>query len=42
MLVFNPLKRISVDDALQHPYMSTRYSSDMDLPVEVPIDMDID
>ncbi|GJW68822.1 mitogen-activated protein kinase homolog NTF3 [Tanacetum coccineum] len=42
MLVFDPSKRISVDDALHHPYMSTLYSSDMDPPVDVPVDLDID
>lgn len=43
MLVFDPSKRISVNDALHHPYMSTLYSSDMDPPVvEVPVDLDID
>lgn len=42
MLVFDPSKRISVNEALHHPYMSSLYSSDMDPPVEVPVDLDID
>ncbi|KAI3807334.1 hypothetical protein L1987_23260 [Smallanthus sonchifolius] len=42
MLVFDPSKRISVSEALQHPYMSALYSSDMDPPVEVPVDLEID
>ncbi|KAK1427295.1 hypothetical protein QVD17_15978 [Tagetes erecta] len=42
MLVFDPSKRISVNDALHHPFMSALYSSDMDPPVEVPMDLEID
>ncbi|KAI3736962.1 hypothetical protein L2E82_26952 [Cichorium intybus] len=42
MLVFDPLKRISVDEALNHPYMSGLYSPGMDPPVEGAVDVNID
>ncbi|KAF5739368.1 Mitogen-activated protein kinase NTF3 [Tripterygium wilfordii] len=42
MLVFDPSKRISVTEALQHPYMSALYDSNRDPPAQVPIDLDID
>ncbi|XAR64144.1 Mitogen-activated protein kinase [Bertholletia excelsa] len=42
MLVFDPSKRISVTEALQHPYMSSLYEPNSDPPAEVPIDLDID
>lgn len=42
MLVFDPSKRISVTDALQHPYMSPLYDPTCDPPAQVPIDLDID
>ncbi|XP_020251512.1 mitogen-activated protein kinase 4-like [Asparagus officinalis] len=42
MLVFDPSKRISVTEALQHPYMSPLYDPSSDPPAQVPIDLDID
>ncbi|XP_078177795.1 mitogen-activated protein kinase 4 [Carex rostrata] len=42
MLVFDPSKRITVDDALVHPYMSPLYDPAMNPPAEVPIDLEID
>lgn len=42
MLVFDPSKRISVLEALQHPYMSALYDPSNNPPAEVPIDLDID
>ncbi|XP_042425010.1 mitogen-activated protein kinase 4-like [Zingiber officinale] len=42
MLVFDPSKRISVDEALQHPYMSPLYDPNTNPPAEVPADLDID
>ncbi|XP_058091949.1 mitogen-activated protein kinase homolog NTF3 [Magnolia sinica] len=42
MLVFDPSKRISVTEALRHPYMSPLYDPNSDPPAQVPIDLDID
>lgn len=42
MLVFDPTKRISVTEALQHPYMSRLYDPRCDPPINVPINLDID
>lgn len=42
MLVFDPSKRISVTEALQHPYMSALYDPNTDPPAVVPIDLDIE
>lgn len=42
MLVFDPTKRISVTEALQHPYMSPLYDPRNNPPAQVPIDLDID
>ncbi|XP_048575079.1 mitogen-activated protein kinase 4-like [Triticum urartu] len=42
MLVFDPSKRISVTEALEHPYMSTLYDHNANHPAQVPIDIDID
>ncbi|KAG9449741.1 hypothetical protein H6P81_009706 [Aristolochia fimbriata] len=42
MLVFDPSKRISVTEALMHPYMSPLYDPNADPPAQVPIDLDID
>ncbi|GAA0141665.1 non-receptor serine/threonine protein kinase [Lithospermum erythrorhizon] len=42
MLVFDPSKRISVTEALQHPYMSALYDPNSNPPAQVPIDLDID
>lgn len=42
MLVFDPSKRISVTEALQHPYMSSLYDPNSDPPAQVPINLDID
>lgn len=42
MLVFDPTKRITVDEALQHPYMSGLYDPRFNPPVEVPLTLDID
>lgn len=42
MLVFDPSKRVSVMEALQHPYMSPLYDPNTDPPAQVPINLDID
>ncbi|GJY30646.1 mitogen-activated protein kinase homolog NTF3 [Tanacetum coccineum] len=42
MLVFDPSKRISVTEALQHPYMSSLYDPRCDPVAHAPVDMDID
>ncbi|XP_039121847.1 mitogen-activated protein kinase 4 [Dioscorea cayenensis subsp. rotundata] len=42
MLVFDPSKRISVTEALEHPYMSPLYDPNSNPPAQVPIDLDID
>ncbi|KAL7598553.1 mitogen-activated protein kinase homolog NTF3 [Lactuca sativa] len=42
MLVFDPSKRISVTEALHHPYMSSLYDPRCDPVVTCPLDMDID
>ncbi|XP_042493357.1 mitogen-activated protein kinase homolog 1-like [Macadamia integrifolia] len=42
MLVFDPSKRISVTEALQHPYLSPLYDPKCNPPAQVPIDLDID
>lgn len=42
MLIFDPSKRISVTEALQHPYMSALYNPNLNPPAQVPIDLDID
>jgi mitogen-activated protein kinase 1/3 len=42
MLVFNPSKRISIIEALEHPYMSALYDPSANPPAQVPIDLDID
>ncbi|KAF3794803.1 Mitogen-activated protein kinase 3 [Nymphaea thermarum] len=42
MLVFDPSKRISVADALQHPYMAPLYDPRVDPPAQVPIILDLD
>lgn len=42
MLVFDPTKRISVLEALQHPYMAPLYDPACDPPAQVPINLDID
>lgn len=42
MLVFDPSKRISVTEALQHPYMSALYDPNADPPAQVPLDLNID
>nr|GMC52258.1 mitogen-activated protein kinase homolog NTF3 [Ipomoea batatas] len=42
MLVFDPTKRISVTEALHHPYMSPLYDPNHDPPAQVPINLDID
>ena len=42
MLVFDPTKRISVAEALQHPYMAPLYDPNSDAPAIIPIDLDID
>ncbi|KAM0898006.1 hypothetical protein ACQ4PT_022198 [Festuca glaucescens] len=42
MLVFDPSKRISVIEALEHPYMSALYDPAANPPAQVPIDLDID
>lgn len=42
MLIFDPSKRISVNEALQHPYMSALFDPNADILAQVPIDLDID
>ncbi|XP_071694461.1 mitogen-activated protein kinase 4-like [Rutidosis leptorrhynchoides] len=42
MLVFDPCKRISVIEALHHPYMCSLYDPRTDPPGHGPLDMDID
>lgn len=42
MLVFDPTKRITVVEALQHPYMSGLYDPKFIPPVQVPLTLDID
>ncbi|XBH71278.1 hypothetical protein VPH35_098751 [Triticum aestivum] len=42
MLVFDPSKRISVTEALEHPYMSVLYDPSANPPAQAPIDLDID
>lgn len=42
MLVFDPSQRISVTEALEHPYMSGLFDPNADPPAQVPIDLDID
>ncbi|KAH0942866.1 hypothetical protein HID58_002503 [Brassica napus] len=42
MLVLDPSKRISVVEALQHPYMAPLYDPNANPPAQVPIDLDVD
>ncbi|KAK9748994.1 hypothetical protein RND81_02G095300 [Saponaria officinalis] len=42
MLVFDPTKRISVIEALQHPYMSLLYDPRANPPAQFPLDLEID
>ncbi|KAF3944803.1 hypothetical protein CMV_028758 [Castanea mollissima] len=42
MLIFDPTKRITVDEALQHPYMSGLYDPRSNPPAQVPINLNID
>ncbi|KAM3276657.1 hypothetical protein ACQJBY_044830 [Aegilops geniculata] len=42
MLVFDPSKRISVIEALEHPYMSMLYDPNANNPTQTPINLDID
>uniref|UniRef100_A0A1J3DJX7 mitogen-activated protein kinase n=1 Tax=Noccaea caerulescens TaxID=107243 RepID=A0A1J3DJX7_NOCCA len=42
MLVFDPSKRISVTEALQHPYMAALYDPNANPQAQVPIDFDVD
>ncbi|KAL9461641.1 hypothetical protein AB3S75_004603 [Citrus x aurantiifolia] len=42
MLVFEPSKRITVTEALQHPYMSGLYDPQCNPPAQVPLSLDID
>ncbi|KAK9038054.1 hypothetical protein V6N11_022947 [Hibiscus sabdariffa] len=42
MLVFDPSKRITITEALLHPYMSGLYDPRSNPPAQVPIDLDID
>lgn len=42
MLVFDPSKRITVTEALHHPYMSSLYDPSQNLPAQVPISLDFD
>ncbi|KAG6600584.1 Mitogen-activated protein kinase-like NTF3, partial [Cucurbita argyrosperma subsp. sororia] len=42
MLVFDPRKRITVNEALQHPYMSELYDTRFNPTDEVPLSLNID
>jgi mitogen-activated protein kinase 1/3 len=42
MLVFDPTKRITVDEALLHPYLSGLYDPRFNPLAQVPINLDID
>ncbi|XP_047327779.1 mitogen-activated protein kinase homolog NTF3-like [Impatiens glandulifera] len=42
MLVFDPSKRISVSEALEHPFMSSLYDQNRDTNAQIPTDLDID
>ncbi|KDO71018.1 hypothetical protein CISIN_1g017909mg [Citrus sinensis] len=42
MLVFEPSKRITVTEALQHPYISGLYDPQCNPPAQVPLSLDID
>ncbi|XP_057415362.1 mitogen-activated protein kinase homolog NTF3-like isoform X2 [Lotus japonicus] len=42
MLVFDPTKRISVAEALQHHYMAPLYDPNSDPPAMIPVDLDVD
>ncbi|XP_068637165.1 mitogen-activated protein kinase homolog NTF3-like [Aristolochia californica] len=42
MLVFDPSKRISVTEALMHPYMSPLYDPNADSPAQVSIELDVE
>lgn len=42
MLVFDPAKRISVIDALQHPYLTGLYDPSRNPPAEFPINLELD
>ncbi|XP_078439105.1 mitogen-activated protein kinase 4-like [Wolffia australiana] len=42
MLVFDPSKRISVDEALQHPYMAPLYDPKACPAALLPVDLDLD
>ena len=41
MLVFDPSKRITVTEALRHPFMSSLYDSSRNPPAQIPMDLDI-
>lgn len=42
MLVFDPSKRITVTEALYHPYFSGLYDPSRNLPAQFPLSLDID
>ncbi|CAM8904107.1 hypothetical protein QQ045_011092 [Rhodiola kirilowii] len=42
MLVFDPSKRISVTEALQHPYLAGLYDPNQNPPAQVPINLELD
>lgn len=44
LLIFNPHRRITVDDALQHPYLAQYYdpTDEPIAPQPFTVDMDID
>lgn len=42
MLVLDPSKRITVTEALSHPYLSGLYNASYDPPAEYPLDLDVD
>jgi mitogen-activated protein kinase 1/3 len=42
MLIFDPSKRISVIEALEHPYMSALYDPSANPTAQVSVDLDID
>ncbi|KAL9689898.1 hypothetical protein QQ045_010289 [Rhodiola kirilowii] len=42
MLVFDPSKRISVIDALQHPYLAGLYDPSRNPPAQFPVNLELD
>jgi len=42
LLVFNPLKRFTVQQALEHPYVQDFRSLEEEIVIEKPIEVDMD